>query len=295
MQVAPVPPVARPLLVFTDLDGTLLDHDTYSWKPAAAALEELRRRGVPVVLNSSKTKAEQLCLRREMENSHPFIVENGAAVYVPEGYFPGLGDRLEPGKLEREGDFLIRRFGAPRSKALELLAELRQEGYQFEGFHDWTPEQLSEVASLPRERAARALERCCSEPVLWRGDSASLHYLQERADAAGLRLVQGGRFLHLMGRFDKAEALGWLRELYEADGRPRCTVALGDSPNDAAMLDAADVAVVIRSRRSNSIQPDGPERVIRTAQPGPKGWQEAMEQVLGGYGCREPAGRGETE
>ncbi len=115
---------------------------------------------------------------------------------------------------------------------------------------------------------------------MWAGDPASLNYLKERAATAGMRVVQGGRFLHLMGRFDKAEALAWLRERYESDGVARRVVALGDSPNDAAMLDAADVAVVIRSARSPSIEPHGPERVIRTKQPGPVGWNAAMLELL---------------
>ena len=274
MPVSSEPISARPLLVFSDLDGTLLDHETYCWLAAAPAIEELRRRNIPLILSPSETKAEQLVLRRGAGNDHPFIVENGAAA-VPVGYFPGLDH-----SLDRDGDLLIRRFGAPRAEILALLAELRAKGHRFEGFQDWTPEQLAEVASMPVELAVLALDRCCSEPLLWRGDSASLHYLQERADAAGLRLVQGGRFLHLMGRFDKADALGWLRERYEADGRPRCTVVLGDSPNDAAMLDAADIAVVVRSLHSGSLQPDGPERVIRTVETGPRGWLEAMQQLL---------------
>ena len=46
------------LLVVTDLDGTLLDHDTYDWEPARPAIEELKQRAFPLVLNSSKTIAE---------------------------------------------------------------------------------------------------------------------------------------------------------------------------------------------------------------------------------------------
>ncbi len=270
-------PPASPshLLVFTDLDGTLLDHDTYDWRPALPALDELRRRGVPVIFNSSKTQAEQLALRTEIGNEHPFIVENGAAVVIPPSYFPAPDD-----ELETDDRFLMKRFGASRAAILALLAELRAEGHDFEGFSDWTPERLAAVANLPVERAAPALERCCSEPLLWRGDPASLHYLQERAAAAGMRLVQGGRFLHLMGRFDKAEALDWLRWRYEADGIRRRIIALGDSPNDAAMLDAADVAVVIRSARSSTIEPRGPNRVIRTDEPGPVGWNAAILDLL---------------
>lgn len=253
------------LLVFTDLDGTLLDHDTYSWKPAEPALARLRHANIPVIFNSSKTAAEQIVLREQIGNQHPFIVENGAAVYVP-----------------NDGGYEVQRFGADRARLVSLARRLRQErGLQFEGFADWTPKQLASIANLTEEMAALALERCCSEPLDWRDDEASLHWFEQRIENEGLRLVRGGRFVHLMGRFDKSEALRWLCRRYAASGReaPR-TLALGDSPNDADMLDAADIAVVIRSAKSDQVRPTRPRRVLRTIKRGPEGWQEAIDALL---------------
>ena len=77
-----------PLVVFSDLDGTLLDHDTYSFDAARPALERLRVDGVPLILCTSKTRAEIAPLRRALGNTHPFISENGGAVFIPAGYFP---------------------------------------------------------------------------------------------------------------------------------------------------------------------------------------------------------------
>ena len=79
-----------PLLVFTDLDGTLLDHDDYGFAPALPALERLRAAAVPLIPTTSKTLAETARLSRALGNGHPCIVENGSAICVPEGYFPGL-------------------------------------------------------------------------------------------------------------------------------------------------------------------------------------------------------------
>ncbi|MCB1021199.1 MAG: HAD-IIB family hydrolase, partial [Acidobacteria bacterium] len=243
-----------------------LDHDTYDWAPACAALERLRAAGVPVVLNSSKTAAEQMALREKIGNGYPFIVENGAAVY-----WPG-----------EQGGFEVERFGADRAELVALAHQLRQErDLCFEGFTDWTPEQLAAIADLPVETAALALERCCSEPILWRGGEASLHWFVRRIEDAGYRVVQGGRFLHLMGRFDKAEAMRWVAARYgEQWGAQPTIVALGDSPNDADMLDAADIAVGVRSAKSDRVRPSRPSRILRTEDRGPAGWQEAMDALL---------------
>ena len=44
-------------LVFTDLDGTLLDED-YGWAAARPAVEALQAASIPIILNSSKTVME---------------------------------------------------------------------------------------------------------------------------------------------------------------------------------------------------------------------------------------------
>src|SRR5262249_7819522 len=74
-------------VVFTDLDGCLLDSVPYTYEPAVPALEALRAQGIPLVLVSSKTRAEIEPLRKQLDHHDPFIVENGAAVFVPRGLF----------------------------------------------------------------------------------------------------------------------------------------------------------------------------------------------------------------
>ena len=86
------------LVIFTDLDGTLLDA-AYSFLPAAPALEAVRRTSVPLVICSSKTRREIESYRIRLGNHDPFIAENGGAVYVPEGYFPAAGSAETAGRL----------------------------------------------------------------------------------------------------------------------------------------------------------------------------------------------------
>lgn len=71
------------MFVITDLDGTLLDHETYSWAEASEAKEMLASRHIPLVMCSSKTVSEIQTFRASLEINYPFIVENGGAVYLP--------------------------------------------------------------------------------------------------------------------------------------------------------------------------------------------------------------------
>ena len=98
------------LLLFSDLDGTLLDHDSYDWSPAKPALKKLAASNIPVVLNSSKTAGEIRTVREQLGNTAPFIVENGAAVIVPANCFG-------PGPEQ------VQSFGASRDEVLVLLKD----------------------------------------------------------------------------------------------------------------------------------------------------------------------------
>ena len=46
---SPVDPALQPRLVVTDLDGSLLDHHSYDFSPAAPWLARLKQMGVPVI------------------------------------------------------------------------------------------------------------------------------------------------------------------------------------------------------------------------------------------------------
>ncbi|PLX85455.1 MAG: mannosyl-3-phosphoglycerate phosphatase [Desulfuromonas sp.] len=267
------------LLVFTDLDGTLLDHHSYSYEPALPALQRLAAAAVPVIFNSSKTAAEIDQLRRELDNRHPFIVENGSAVCSPAGYF--IPDAL-PGAHAGQA-CAVRTFGPGYPDILGRLHRIREgAGCRFRGFSDMTRDELATVTGLDPAAAARAQQRHASEPLLWEDTDAALEQFRRDLRKSELSLVRGGRFFHVMGEVDKADALRWLTNRYRQTwpNRRWQTVALGDSPNDRAMLEAADLAVTIPPAEGRPLQLARNTHVICPADPGPRGWQDAMTRIL---------------
>ena len=266
--------INKQLLIFTDLDGTLLDHDTYSFAPAAAALNRIARLGIPLVINSSKTAAEITAIQNQLNICQPFISENGAAVYTP----------VSPALPATETEWRQQHFAEPRESVLATINILRREkNYAFIGFADCDPAGIADLTGLSLEQANLAGERAYSEPLTWQGSNEALKDFLQQLDERQLGAQQGGRFLTVMSKTaNKAEAMAWLCEQY-ADGRPQLTIALGDSPNDELMLDNANIAVVIQSKRSMDINVTKPELVIRTDLAGPAGWQSAMDQVLADF------------
>lgn len=266
-------------VVFTDLDGTLLEREGYSYAPASAALTLIDQRSIPLVLNSSKTVAEILTLRTELANQHPFVVENGAAVILPKSYFSGMATLETLEDIDTPDAYCVKRFSLPHEHILTALDEARSLGFKFEGFSDWSPAQLSAICGLPERNAAMAKQRIGSEPLLFEGDLASF---MEFLATHQLRAVQGGRFLHVMGHYDKASGVTWLLDAYQRKYAPTHirSVALGDSHNDEGMLNTVDVPIVIKSPHSEKIILTHPKRARFSGAEGPTGWNEEILKLL---------------
>ena len=261
------------LLIISDLDGTLLNHENYRWEAAAPALKRLDQAGIPLILNSSKTAPEIRKVRQELGNGAPFIVENGAAVVIPAGTF---------GNAEEQ----VVNFGASRADVLAVLAVQRKAGARFKGFEDMSAKELAELTGLDETSAEMAKDRLGTEPLLWEGPDDALAEFHTALMAENLRLVQGGRFYHAMGVFDKADGahflLGKYREHYGE--QPVVAIALGDSPNDQQMLESADIPVVIRGVHSDDVQLPSAKHAMRSLKPGPEGWNECVLNLLFEYG-----------
>jgi mannosyl-3-phosphoglycerate phosphatase len=267
----------RRLIVFSDLDGTLLDHRDYSFGPARPALDALRETGVPLVLCTSKTRLETEHWRLALANVHPFIVENGGAAYVPDGTF-GPEARFD----KRAGGYGVLDFGRPYAELRRALEGIRAStGLPLCGFGDMTVEEIADRAGFTRQDAARAAAREYDEPFTGVEDVQLPRVVREAA-ALGFQVVSGGRFHHLVGGNDKGRAVRAVRALYEESRGPVRTVGLGDSANDVPMLQAVDVPVLVRKPDGAHLEATHLPGLVIAPYAGPEGWREAVLRVLAG-------------
>ncbi|MGR9090443.1 MAG: HAD-IIB family hydrolase [Gammaproteobacteria bacterium] len=266
-------------LVFTDLDGTLLDHESYDHRPASAALAELAARGIPVIPNTSKTIDEVLEWRRRLKLDGPFIVENGSALLLPDDRADW---RVDPATSVRDDrGFYGVIFGATIATIKARLTELDAAGrYDYAAFSQMDIAAITAATGLDAAAAAQAQARRFSEPLLWRDDEAALVRFAAEVATLGLRATRGGRFVHVIGDTDKGIALERTTRLYTPPGGGNITtIALGDSPNDAAMLAAADIAIVVSNPHASGPALEQGASLYTTAA-GPAGWQEAFDELF---------------
>ena len=261
-------------LVYSDLDGTLLNHDNYSFDEASEALSYLQEKSIPLIIVTSKTFAEVKPLQKKLKIKCPFIVENGAGIFIPK-------DSVLTQDIICENDFL-KISQAQSYLELRLFFKHLQQQYAIRGFGDMQVEEIMELTSLHKEDALNAMKRDFTEPFIIEGE-VDIELLKGEANAEGLDIVKGGRFYHLISKDqDKAKAMKRLTHLFEEYFNTSLTeIALGDSANDFSMLKAAHTSVLIPSH--NGVYADIEALNIRKAPfAGPKGWNVSVLEILNG-------------
>jgi D-glycerate 3-kinase len=270
---------AQPLLIFSDMDGSLLNHHDYNFDAAKPLLRSLSQQQIPVIPCTSKTSAELFCLREELESETPFIVENGAAAYIP------LGALLEQPQdtVERDG-YWVKAFTQPRFHWLSLLLQVAEK-YQgcYKSFNEMTLAEIMNATHLDERSAGLASKREYGEPVMWLADDEKKRTFVAELTSLGATVLQGGRFLHVSGETNKGQALCWLTEQYQSlslTGERFKTIAIGDSQNDVAMLEVADIALLIPSPAHDLPALERDNDVFIAKQVAPEGWKQGVETIL---------------
>lgn len=235
---------------------------------------------MPVVLCTSKTRAELRALRRELGGPHIAIVEDGAGILVPPGIAPAL--RLPGARRVRDGR-LVRLAPAYATIRRAVAALRRATGGAAVGFGDMTVAEVAAATGLSPSAARLARRREFDEPFFFLRDVARhARGLARFAARRRLRVTRGGRLWHLHGRTDKGRATRLARELLERVHGALAIIALGDSPLDAPMLREADLPIIV-PRPDGSADPELRRRLRRARvapAPGPAGWAKAVTRAM---------------
>ncbi len=268
-------------IIFTDLDGSLLDHNSYSFDPALEALKRVKELGIPLILCSSKTFAEMEIYSKKLQLKEPFIVENGSAVYFP----ASVTDVLKLHGLKKDGDYRYMELGVDRVRLIKVFNTIRRKkGFKIRSFSEMGLTQIMEMTSLPKNEAVLAMKRKYTEPfIISEADSARACEIIDEFGSSGFNVVSGGRFFHLMGKTDKGAAVKKTIEIYSSSYSDKIhSIGIGDSENDLPMLSVVDFPALVRKWDGSRIKSKAAEEFYRTDGIGPAGWNEAVLDFLQG-------------
>jgi mannosyl-3-phosphoglycerate phosphatase len=270
----------KKIIIFTDLDGTLLDYSTYSFDAALPALQLIKERNIPLIICSSKTRKEIEYYRIKLSNRHPFISENGGGIFIPKDYFK-FKLQSPNFKLIEENYHQVISLGAKYSALRSAMEELKQEGFNVTGFGDMTIEEVAKIAGISRKEAEMAKERDFDEPFIFQGNNEQAQKLLNSIRAKGFKYTKG-RFFHILGDSDKGKAVSILIDLYKRERGDVLTIAIGDSPNDIPMLEKVNHPVIVQKHDGSydtQIDIDIPH-LTKAEGIGPEGWNKAAFSLV---------------
>lgn len=265
---------AAKTVIFTDLDGTLLDPVTYSDALARPLVASVVNRGIPIIFCSSKTRAEQDIYRRRLGIADPFIVENGGAIFIKRGYFPFAY------QYQRVfGNYHVIELGIAYPEIRERLKKIsRQHKLTITGFGDMTAEEIAQLTGLDLASAKLAQKREYEETLNL--GVKDIDFILPRIKATGLTWNRGGKLYGVSGGNDKGRATKMVIKLFKQKlGRIK-TIGIGDSPNDLSMLAEVDYPVLVQKPGNYWEEIDLPG-LYRVRGEVPQGWIRAIKELTG--------------
>jgi Cof subfamily protein (haloacid dehalogenase superfamily) len=236
-------PIAQPIrLVAIDLDGTLLRSDKRLSKKVVRAVHEASARGVRVVIASARPPRSTVEIYRHLDLDTPQVNYNGALI------------------VDLHRARYMQHLALCNQIATQIVAEARRMDpgvcVSIELLDKWLtdrhdPNLLTETARSHAPDFVGDLDTCLRTPV------TKLMLLAEPPKLAPIREMVRSRFAGQVSLFvtddhllqvchpavEKAAAVAWVAQHY---GIPQAQcMAIGDAPNDAAMLRWAGLGVAV--------------------------------------------------
>ncbi len=264
-------------LIFTDLDGTLLDHNNYSFGNNEKMISTIINNKNEIIFNTSKTFSECKKLLKELKLSNmPFSAENGAVLYFP---------KIRFNKIKNSSSFDIYwklRIAKLSSKNWYQFLKQKQKKYNFLIAQDLSSKILKKYTNL--DDTSKMLNREASQIILWEDSLVNLKKFKNalKSEKQGV-LIQGSRFMQVSSVCNKRIAKKLISHAYDYQfygTYSKNTIALGDSKNDIDMLNSASYPCLIKNRsgyfpklRSNK------KNIIKSSKFAPDGWRQVLYKL----------------
>ena len=275
--------MVKNLIIFTDLDGTLLNFKTFEFRSILPFIEDLKNKGIKIIPSSSKCFFEIEHIVKDMGLNTPFIVENGAAIYIPKNAIKQM-----PINAMEEGEYWVLKLGTEREIINKKIRQKDFKDYmRFILFlKNMTKLQQSYYTGLKSDSLDRSLDRKYGEPFIWMGSKDYLDEFKKSLNEEGLSIFSGARLNHLTGLNSKGDAMRELlihpgfKDIMNADSfEDITTIACGDSENDLSMLEIADYAVVLRLPGKNPLKLKRRSNSFNSIKVAPEGWKETLLEI----------------
>lgn len=258
-------------IIFTDLDGTLLNKN-YSFSNVKPALKKIKNKKIPLIICTSKTRAEIENFQKQISNKEPFISENGGAIFIPKNYF----DFKFP-YSKKTSKYYIIEIGMDSKKLYNKVKKIKKQVKEFISFNEMSVKELSKETGLSLEQSKLAKKREYDIPIKVTNQDA-FKKIKSACRKNKLNFIQGTKYQHITGKNNKGKAVKILISLYKKKYKKQniFTIGIGDSENDFPMLKKVDRGFLVQ-------KPDktySSKKFKKIKGVGPIGWNNLIKKEI---------------
>ena len=255
------------IVIFTDLDGSLLHRDTFKFDPIKDFIKDLVDKGIIIIPNSSKTGKEIEKFNDELGIELPYILENGSAIHGLD-----LINKNFPNKiiLSREKEELLKIFNTKVPEKIKDKCNL---------ISKMLKKKQEEIFGQKGDQLNDALNRKYTLPFLFSGEKKEKNKLLKILSINSLTLQEGGRVSNLCDNVNKIKSMNRVIKILKKTEEKIKTITVGDNYNDLDMLKNSDVPCLVFNDlfKLDQINIDN---LIFSNKPSPEGWADVIKKAL---------------
>ena len=255
------------IIIFTDLDGSLLHRDNFKFDEIKEYINSLVDEGIIIIPNTSKTESEIDEFVKELGSELPFISENGSSINRLD-----LINNNFPNKiiLSRDKQELLEIFNSKVPKELKNKCKF---------ISNMNLKQQTEIFGLQDNNLKNALNRKYTIPFLFEGNKIQKNKLLKILSSSSLTMQEGGRVLNLGDNTNKVKSMNQVLKIYRKVENKIKVIAVGDNFNDLEMLRNCDIPCLVFNDQFKQDQINI-DNLIISNKPSPEGWADVIKTAL---------------
>ena len=255
------------LIIFTDLDGSLLHRDNFKFDEIKDYIKNLIDNGVIIIPNTSKTEKEIEEFIKELGKELPFISENGSSIHGLNLINANFPNKII---LSRDKEELIKIFDSKVPDNLKAKCKFISE---------MNSRQQNNIFGLQGNNLKNALNRKYTIPFLFEGDNLEKNKLLKILKSSSLTMQEGGRVLNLGDKTDKVKSMNQVLKIYRKVENKIKVIGVGDNFNDLDMLRNCDIPCLVFNDQFKQDQINI-NNLIFSNKPSPEGWADVIKTAL---------------
>jgi mannosyl-3-phosphoglycerate phosphatase len=258
----------KQIIIFTDLDGSLLDKDTFKFDEIEDYFKDLISEGIKIIPNSSKTEAELLDFNKQHNLNLPFISENGSSIHGLNLIHKELPNKIS---ISRPAHQIISIYN-------EIIPDNLNQKINF--ILKLKHEEQEKIFGLPSNKMMLATKRNYSLPIQFMGNEIEKNEFFKIINDVGLTVQTGGRIMNICDNVNKSQAMTKaLRLISKELDDEIITIGVGDNENDIEMIKQSNYPCLVKNDNFNSslINIDD---LIKSSEPSPRGWSDVIKTAI---------------